>query len=369
VFSTVERYLVKEVALTFVATVLILLAMVLSNRLVSYLNQVASGLLSKDSIITLLGLQAIRFLVVVVPLGFLLSTVLALGRLHRDSEMVALTACGVGPGSLYRSLFGLAIPLAAVLTALSFYAVPLSSALQHQLLLRARQEAEVSMFTPGTFREVANGKQVIYVETLSEEEREIGKVFIQSEIPGGIAITTGERGYQQIDPESGVRYLILENGYRYEGNPGQGDYQNMHFQRLSVRVNFTPAEQTWHPRETIPSRELLQSTNSLYVAEFHRRLSGPMSLLVLAFLAPLLAYAHPKEGRYGRIVVAVLIYAIYSNLLEIGQSWLARGQWWSTLGLWWVHGALLMVGVGLWVYQYGIAFWPFTRFVANSKNP
>jgi lipopolysaccharide export system permease protein len=193
-------------------------------------------------------------------------------------------------------------------------------------------------------------------------------VFIQSEIPGGIAITTGERGYQQIDPESGIRYLILENGYRYEGNPGRGDYQNMHFQRLSVRVNFTPVEQTWHPREAIPSRELLQSTNSSYMAEFHRRLSGPMSLLVLAFLAPLLAYAHPKEGHYGRIVVAVLIYAIYSNLLEIGQSWLARGRWWSMLGLWWVHGALLMVGTGLWVYQYGIAFWPFTRFIANSKN-
>ena len=70
---TIDRYLLKEVVLTFFATMLVLLAMVLSNRLAGYLNQVANGLLSKNAVFLLLGLQAINLLVILTPLSLLLS--------------------------------------------------------------------------------------------------------------------------------------------------------------------------------------------------------------------------------------------------------------------------------------------------------
>jgi len=369
VLPTIDRYLLKEVVLTFFATVLVLLAMVLSNRLAGYLNQVANGLLSKNAVFLLLGLQAINLLVILTPLSLLLSIMLALGRLYRDSEMIALTACGIGPAAVYRPLFLFAVPLAVVIAGFSLYVLPLCMGLQFELEAKARQEAEVSMFTPGTFRELADGQHVIYVGALVEGGKELRKIFIQSRTLEGIAITTGERGYQKIDSKSGARYVVLSDGYRYEGNPGQGDYRNLHFQQLSVRLESVPPEQTWRHQETIPTMELLDSTTPSHKAELHHRLSGPTALLVVALLAPLLARAQPREGRFGRVVAAVLIYAIYINLLEIGKSWLTHERAWPVLGLWWVHGLFASVGLGLWIYQYGISFQSFRRLTGARQTP
>lgn len=365
---TIERYLLKEVVLTFFATVVILLAMVLANRLAGYLNQVAGGLLARDAVFMLLGLQAIRFLVVLMPLALLLSIMLALGRLYRDSEIVALTACGVGPALIYRSLFLLAVPLALAMIALSLYVVPLCMDLLFELQTRARNEAEISLFTPGTFREVDGGQQVVYVGAIEDNGRELRKVFIQTLLPEGIAITTGEQGHQRIDADSGVRYMILNDGYRYEGNPGQGDYRNLHFRRLTVRIESAPNETGWQRREAIPTSELWRSPLPSHAAELHHRFSSPVILLMVTLLAPMLAHANPREGRYARVVAAVLIYAIYTNLLEVGQSWMARGQAWSVLGFWSVHGLFALLAMGLWIYQYGAGVKLFRRLAAAKQG-
>ncbi|MCB1814701.1 MAG: LptF/LptG family permease, partial [Candidatus Competibacteraceae bacterium] len=78
--TIVDRYLLREVALTFSATVTVLLAMVLSYRLARYLSQATQGLLAQDAIWSLLGLQAVRFLVILIPLASLIAIMLALGR-------------------------------------------------------------------------------------------------------------------------------------------------------------------------------------------------------------------------------------------------------------------------------------------------
>lgn len=110
--SIIDRYLIREIGLTFLATVLVLLALVLSHRLAGYLSKAASGLLARDAIFVLLGLQSLYFLIVLIPLAFLLSVMLTLGRLYHDHEMMVLTACGYGPLSVYRAAFMLAAPLA-----------------------------------------------------------------------------------------------------------------------------------------------------------------------------------------------------------------------------------------------------------------
>lgn len=103
--SLIDRYLIREIALTLLATTLVLLAMVLSHRLAGYLSKAANGLLARDSIFLLLGLQAVNLLTILIPLAFLLGIMLTLGRLHRDHEMTALAACGYGPLSVYRAVF------------------------------------------------------------------------------------------------------------------------------------------------------------------------------------------------------------------------------------------------------------------------
>lgn len=348
--SIIDRYLIREIGLTVLATVLVLLAIVLSHRLASYLSKAASGLLARDAIFLLLGLQAVYLLVVLTPLAFLLSIMLTLGRLYRDHEMIVLTACGYGPLSLYRAVFLLAAPLSLLTAGLSFLLIPAIMELQFDVLAKARKEAEVSMFTPGTFREVLNGRHVVYIGAL--DERELRHVFIQSREPdGSLSITTGAQGRQETS-EEGIRNIVLDRGYRYRGVPGQGNYDMLRFERATVRVDAAPPPQAWRHRETLPTRQLLNSSDPGHIAELQMRINSPVQILVIALWAPLLARAQPREGRYGRVVAAVLIYAVNFNLVGVGESWLSHGVVGAALGLWWVHGLFLLFGLGLLLHNY-----------------
>lgn len=349
--KTVDRFILREVALSLGATLVVLLAIVLASRLANYLTQVANGLLVKEVILRMLVLQSIRFLPVLVPIAFLLGIMLTLGRLYQDSEMVALTACGYGPGEIYRPLLLLALPLLVLLLLISLWVAPAAATLQFELQARARQQAQVSVFNPGTFREAANGRHVVYVAALDPASNEMLQVFIQSrESDGGVAITTGDRGHQEVDA-AGNRFMVLYDGYRYEGRPDALDYQVSRFDRLRVKLEAPPTEAIGK-REGVASGRLLGGSRQ-DLAELHGRLGGPVSVLLIAFVAPLLARARPRENRYGRVLGAILVYAVYINLLGIGKAWLEKGTLGPLVGLWWVHALLALLALGLWWRYYG----------------
>ena len=351
--SRIDRYLIKEVSLSFVATIVVLLAIALCFRLVAYLAQVASGALAQEAIFMLLGLQAIRLIILLVSPALLLSIMLTLGRLYRDSEMVALAACGVSPVTLYRPLLLLGVPLTLLAGWLSLYVVPMSMALLGELEQLARQNAQVAIVNPGAFREALNGQLVIYADGLSEDGRELSQVFVLHRRPQETAVITGKRGYLETDPASRARYVVLADGYRYVGSPGQQNFQTIHFQRLSILVDLPPPDPAQQRRQGMATAALWASDNKADIAQFHERLSNPLSVLLVVFVTPLLARAHPREGRYGKVVAAVLVFAIYINLLGVGQSWLAQGVIPASLGLWWAHGLFALLGLALWVYHYG----------------
>ena len=358
--NTIDRYLIRDVLLSFIATVLVLLGMLLSHRLAGYLNQAASGLLARDAIFLLLGLQAVRFAVVLVPVAMLLAVMLSLGRMYRDNEMTALGACGLGPYQVYRALYWLGIPMAVLLAYLTLDVVPRCMALQYEIQDRARRDAELSVFRPGTFRELAGGQIVVYVGAM--EGSQLRDVFVRSQFDKQpLAITTAARGHQEFDLERGVRYVVLEDGQRYEGQPGSGQYRSVRFKQARIRLDSVPDDRAARRRETLPTGDLLSSPKSEHVAEFHTRLSGPISLLVLLGVAPLLAKANPREGRYGRIVLAVLIYVVYFNLLGIGDAQLKSGKLWPGLGLWWAHLAMLSLCLS-------IAWWQLPRKRKSGRH-
>jgi lipopolysaccharide export system permease protein len=105
------------------------------------------------------------------------------------------------------------------------------------------------------------------------------------------------------------------------------------------------------------------------IAELQMRLNSPMQVLVIALWAPLLARAKPREGRYGRVVAAVLIQAINFNLIGIGESWLSHDVVGAGVGLWWVHGLFLLFGAGLLLQHYsGSRGLRLFRRVGPSRN-
>ena len=60
-------------------------------------------------------------------------------------------------------------------------------------------------------------------------------------------------------------------------------------------------------------------------AELHWRVALPMMCVVLTLLAVPLSRLNPRQGRYARVWVAVVVYFVYSNLISAGKVWIAHG--------------------------------------------
>jgi lipopolysaccharide export system permease protein len=70
-----------------------------------------------------------------------------------------------------------------------------------------------------------------------------------------------------------------------------------------------------------------------------------LSLLVLGVLAVPLSRTAPREGRYARLGMALLIYVIYIDLLSMGRVWVENGVVSDSVGLWWVHALVALIAV------------------------
>ncbi len=80
------------------------------------------------------------------------------------------------------------------------------------------------------------------------------------------------------------------------------------------------------------------------------RIAQPFTVLVLLLIAVPLAHARPRQGRYARLVPAILLYLVYFNLLGVARVWVAQGR---LAWLWWVPGLFALGGLMLVWHRYG----------------
>ncbi len=116
------------------------------------------------------------------------------------------------------------------------------------------------------------------------------------------------------------------------------------FKSYRVRLEPKRISKTAPPLDGVPTRDLLAAPGRYYAAELHWRLAKPVSVIVLALFAIVLAYTDPRRGRMSNLLAAILVYFIYANVLGIGETLIKEGTVPGRLGLWWVHAVLAAVG-------------------------
>lgn len=349
-FSLINRYIFREALGSWFLVTAVLLFILLSNQFAEVLADAAANRLPRDAVFLVLGLSSLQYLTILAPLGLFLGLMLALARLNADSEMAALMACGVGPGRLMGPLLLLASVLAVGLSWIALEQGPAAVRTIEGLELRAKQELELGFLQAGRFTTPDAGGTVIYAREVSDDGR-IGDVFIQRTEGDWVTVVLAAAGERKRDEQDGYQTFVLYDGTRYEGIPGQRDWRAVEFAEHGIPLVLQSAEAPEPELEAIPSQTLLRSDSPELRAELHWRAAAPISLFVLALLAVPLSRSQPREGRFGRVGVGILVYILYSNLLAVARVWLERGVVPEWMGLWWVHGLVLAVAVLLLVRQ------------------
>lgn len=348
-----DRYIFREIALTWLGVTMILLMILLTNQFARVLGDVAKGKLPKNAAFDVIGLSAAQYLTVLVPIGLFLAVMLALGRLYRDSEMPAMMACRVGPSGIYRPLMWLLLPLALGVAWLSIEGTPMALTKIELISAEARREADLASIEPGRFTIIGPERAVVYGESISPEGQ-MEKVFLERQIGGnGVEVVVAKRGEQVDSDDPNTRMLVLHEGRRYEGVPGTPDFRVVEFLEHGIPYRL-PSLEPPNPRPRAMSFARLWASNELqHIAEWQWRLSVPISTILLALLAVPLARSRPREGRYGRISIGLLVFIIYFNLLSAAKAWTEEATISPELGLWWVHGCVVLFTLGLLALQNG----------------
>lgn len=336
----IDRYLMREIAMTFLAVSLLLALMLLSSNFIRLATETLEGDYPVTAFLTLFALKGVGNIVFVLPFAFFIAVLLTLSRLYKDNEIIVLMACGAGPGRLFSSVATLGLVVSLLVGYLALFFAPWAAELSKQLLDEAGAQQGIEGIVAGRFNSFGADSPTIYVERYEADKKLLHGLFVQGFSGEGEArklYVIKSASAQESRDRQGNRYLVLKDGYRYEGTRGQSDYRIIQFAEHGIRLVEREVTASRRPNYAIPTSQLWGAQNASYVAELHWRLSVPISTFLLALLAVPFSKSSPRSGRYRGLFFGIIVYVLYNNLLTVGHSSLGKGEVPPQLGLWWVH--------------------------------
>ena len=337
----VHRYLVREVSKPLVAVVVLLVGIFMAYSLTRFLADANEGVLSASAVSLLTGLKVLIALEVLLPIALYVGMIVALGRFYSDHEITALKAGGVGEGRIVAPVVWLSLTVAVAVSALSLVVRPWAYERLYEFRAQAEASADLEDIAPGRFHLYGDTQRMVFLQQRDAESGEFTGLFVRSRKASGLEVISGQRGSIEAFAQANAHRLNLDNAFVYRQASNDADWIGR-FGALSIWTPTLTPEAADHRPKAKSTARLLGSAKAEERAELQWRLSTSLSTVLLALLAVPLSRTRPRGGRYGRILLAVAIYAAYFNFIGIARSGVEQG----TLDhLWWVPLSLAVVVV------------------------
>lgn len=345
----IQRYFAREIFLTTLAVVSVLLLIGISNQFVRYLADAAQGEIAATLVLRIVAMNLPSLLGLLLPLGLFFGIMMALSRLYADSEMTALFACGMPYQILMKALAGPALVVTLIAGIFNLWLGPHYLYEMSRTLAEAQSDLISRAIQPGRFQTSDDGKYVLYIGSLSEDNKRAHDVFVaEQEMAEGenfhLGVIASASGKQWSDPESGDDYIVLEEGYRYQGIPGKAKYQLMSFKEYGLRI--LQREAKIRVKEgAMPTTALFNSPDREAQAELQWRIAITISAIVLGLFALVISRVKPRQGKYAKALPAILLAIIYINILIFARGFYEENShlpiW---VGLYWVPVLAVVIG-------------------------
>ena len=335
-----QRSLLREFTATGIATFVVLLAITITTQLIRFLGYAARGNISSDAVLTFLGFASLRYLPHLLSITLFISVLMTLTRSYRDSEMVVWFTSGQGLNAWIRPVLIFAAPVSIVIATLSIFLSPWAVGKAEAYRRQLQSQDDIAAISPGVFKESRNAERVYLVEKLAANLSTVANIFVHSEENGEVGTTVAKRGYQETAP-NGDRFLVMLNGRRYIGPPGSAEYRIIEFEKYSVRIEANEVNETLPAVNAQPTLALIADKSPSARAELIWRAGLPLSALVLSLLAIPMSFVNPRAGRSLNLILAALLYMVYTNLLSVFQAWVTQEKVGVFIGMWSVHVIML----------------------------
>ncbi len=336
-----RNVLLRELVITSLAIFFVLLGITVATQLVRLLGQAASGSITSTAVLALLGFTMVSYLSIVLSLTVFVAVLMTLTRSYRDSEMVVWFASGMSLTQWVRPVLTFAVPMVIIIALVSMVLRPWAFAKADEMRRQLDSRDEVSSLTPGVFRESSSAERVFFVEAVTGRSQVVRNVFVSSVQSGREGVMVAAQGFTEVAP-NGDRFLVLQNGRRYEGAPGTTDYRIYEFERYAMRIESGSVARA--PNESsLTMVELLRDPTKRNLGEMSFRIGIPVGALILALLAIPLSFVNPRAGRSMNLLLALLVYVCYANMLSIAQASIAQSRIGFAAGVLGVHTFMFLL--------------------------
>jgi lipopolysaccharide export system permease protein len=360
--STVRR----DLARGFGATLVVILTIVITMFLIRTVGQAASGAVSPQDVVLLLGYVALGHLPTMLALSLFVAIVVTLGRMYRDSEMAIWFASGVGLGRFVRPVLSMGWPVLLVVALLLLFVWPWGNRSSLELRDRYQQRPDLSRVTPGVFQTSRDGKRVFFVEREHAAATDARSVFILTLGERLESVITAMAG--RISAQAEQSFLVLERGQRNDVNLVSGERALSRFEGYRVLVS----ERAVHANESpspkiVATSELIARPIPAYLGELTWRLGLALGTVNLMLLGVGLAATNPRRASNWNLLFALLAFVIYFNLINLSQAWVANERMPMAAALGGLHGGVLMLALALlwWRDHAAVTRLPGTRALAR----
>jgi lipopolysaccharide export system permease protein len=355
-----QRSLQRELISVAGAAFTVLFTVIVTWTLISILGKAAGGRVASSDVVSLIVFSALNYLPTIIVLTSFISVLMVVTRSYRESEMVVWFASGMSLLRWVRPVLTFGLPMVVLTAALSFFATPWAKQKSSEYVERFEKREDLQKVSPGQFKESASTNRIFFVEGVSGETAKVQNVFVNTVDKDGTAIVVAHEGVIQTD-EEGRRFLVLKNGRRYQGTPGQADFQTMEFDSYSMRVGTRSQEPGAEIGvDAMPTAALLKVRNQFTNGELLWRISAPLTCFVLMLLAIPLGFVNPRAGSSANLIVALLIFFSYNNLVKVFESSVRHGRLAFGAGWWPLHllAALIVVALFAWRVNVNHRFHP-----------
>ena len=345
-----KQALRRELSFTTGGVFLVLVTIMVTTLVIRILGFAANGAVNPEDALVLIALATLGYLAVLLTVSLFVATLIVLVRWYKDSEMIVWFASGLSVTNLIRPILQFATPLIIVIALLALFVWPWANRESTLISQRFQQRDDVSMVSAGQFRESAKAERVFFIEELDVDKSEVKNIFVADSKNGRLSIAVSSTGYIQ-NSEGGEKSIVLHNGRRYEGQPTQPDFRILEFNEYTTKIRskeaLAPAPRD---REKTVSELLNEPNPTLHNtnrAELLWRIGLPLMALGLVLIAIPLAYVNPRLGNYTAMFYAILVYLIYSNLLNLTQNFVSQGKVSVYVAIWPIHLIALLIAAAL----------------------
>ncbi|MDH2999110.1 lipopolysaccharide ABC transporter permease LptF [Pasteurellaceae bacterium LFhippo2] len=317
-----SRYLTKEIFKSQIAILFILLVIFFSQQLVRVLNSAVSGRVPTDLVLNLLGLGMPTMAQLMLPLSLFVALLLTLGRFYAESEITVMRACGVGQSLLVKVALFLSLFTTVLATYNVFWLTPWAINKQSEILAEAKANPRFAALSAGQFMSASG--YVLFIDNI--EDNKINDIYVfqpDQQKKNKPSVVVAESGELQGLP-NGDQLLTLTNSQRYEGTPQTADFRISHFDNYTAYLGYQDVETDEKLVQRADFQKLIGDNSPEAKSELQWRFALIFAVPLMALLAVPMSSVNPRQGRFAKLLPALLLYLIYfllqSSLKSAGSS-------------------------------------------------